>query len=657
MYRSETRRDLLTAPSRCPFRLASKILPSAFCRVAVGLLSPPSNRLTQTRAILIIGVAVQVFALLGAPDDARADCAAGDGNIATPGTCTTPQVLTATTGVVVSGATLTTGPNTTAYTVSSTNATVTNSGAVASQGPQAFLVKSSGGTLVNNGSINASQGPAILVNTGQSLNFVNTGSVIGGNGLALDYLQAGTPVGALSTLTQAAGTIQGDIILPGFNLAVLNVTGGVINGGIDGGSFTTGGNIRVGTVNVQSGTLVLENNVYASSGLTNNATLQISGIRTLIGSFVQSASGRLVMQVSPQSSSQLRIARLPFFGGGTASLAGTLALAYQPGSYQAHTYTLISADSRFTSVTGRFSNITGVVPTPGLTQTVTIGPSDVELTLSGAAQPADDTIFPAAATAVVLNGQRVNSILLDRLGARQNGITDGGEATSPGGPARVRLAQAGNVAALGEIASALPQALASQGAWFRGIGDFASVGGNAAAPGFSGASGGFLAGFDRPIATDLYLGLAAGYVHSDLSEHLAGSGQVDSGRVAVYGGGWLGPNLLTGTTGYAYDRISTTRSLSGAGTEAQAHNGHEFSIAGQWSLPTPVTGMAGTAVVTPKIGVQFLHLAEDGFMETGAAGFGLSSRGNDTDSFQPYLGVAASERFVAADGTEITITG
>jgi fibronectin-binding autotransporter adhesin len=305
-------------------------------------------------------------------------------------------------------------------------------------------------------------------------------------------------------------------------------------------------------------------------------------------------------------------------------------------------------------VTGTFSNITGSVPTPGLTQAVTVGPTDVELALSGVVKPTNATIFPATVTSVILTGQQMTGILLDRLGTRQADITDGTATAGAAGGTPVRLAQSGNIAALGNIASVLPQALASEGAWFRGIGDFASVSGNAAAPGFTGASGGFLAGFDRPIATDLYLGLAAGYVHSGLSESATASGQVDSGRVAAYGGGWLGPNLLTGTAGYAYDRISTARSLSGVGTAAQAHNGDEFSIAGQWSLPTPVTGIAGTAVVTPKIGVQFLHLTENGFMETGAGSFDLSSRGNDTDSAQPYLGLAASERFVTADGTEVT---
>ncbi len=685
MYRSEASGDLPVAVTRYLRRFARRAMPPALRNVAAGLLSSAASRPARIGApLFIIGIAVHALALLGAAEDARADCAAGDGNITAAGTCTTPQNLTTPTGVVVSGATLTTGPNTTAYTVSSNNATVTNSGAVASQGPQAFLVNSTGGNLLNNGSINASQGVAIVINPSAGLSITNTGSIVGGNGTAITYAPFSS---GGSLITQSAGAIQGTILLSGFS-TTLHVTGGEINGSIldqtpasgaagssqgrggivnfdlGAGSFTTNGGINVGVVNVQSGTLVLENNVYVSGGVTNTATLQVNGVRTLTGSFFQNASGTLVMQVTPQGASQLKIARLPFFGGGTATLAGTLALAYQPGTYQPRTYTLISTDitglvpasptSTIRTVTGTFSNITGVVPTPGLTQAITINPTDVELTLSGVAQPANDTILPAAATAIVLNGQRANSILLDRVGARQNGIANDREAMRGSSPARVRLAQAGNIAALGEIGSALPQALASQGAWFRGIGDFASVSGNAAAPGFSGTSGGFLAGFDRQITTDLYLGLAAGYEHSELSERSAASGQVDSGRVAAYGGGWLGPNLLTGTAGYAYDRISTARTLGGVGTAAEAHDGHEFSIAGQWSLPTPVAGIAGTAVVTPKIGVQFLHLTEDGFQETGGAGFDLSSRGHDTDSVQPFLGVAAAEKFLTADGSQIT---
>jgi fibronectin-binding autotransporter adhesin len=608
---------------------------------------------------LMIGITAQVFALLGAPDEARADCASGDGNITTAVTCTVPQVLTGSTGTIVSGATLTTNP--TAYTISS-----------------------SGGTLINNGSI-TSTGGNITVQSNFSANITNTGDIEGGlvqrGGSAIETVTI--VLYGNSTIT-SSGTIGGSIVINGDG--VVNVTGGKILGDIFSGlgsvsgsmttgtlnfnlgtgSFTPNGNLQIAAINVESGTLIIPetvNNQFgipvvsnflgSTNSLTINGTLQLNTLQlqNLSGVFVQKPAGTLVMEITPTASSQLKISSLSNLTGGTATLAGTLALAYQPGTYQPRTYTLISADR---SVTGTFSNITGTVPTPGLTQAITVDPTDVDLTLSGVVTPTNATIFPAMATSVVLTGQQMTGILLDRLGARQADITDGTATAGAASGTPLQLAQSGNIAALGDIASVLPQALASEGAWFRGIGDFASVSGNAAAPGFTGASGGFLAGFDRPIATDLYLGLAAGYIHSDLSQSTAASGQIDSGRVAVYGGGWLGPNLLTGTVGYAYDWISTARTLSSVGTAAQAHNGNEFSIGGQWSLPTPVTGIAGTALVTPKIGVQFLHLAEDGFTETGAGSFDLSSRGNDTDSAQPYLSLAASERFVADDGTEIT---
>src|ERR1700732_193179 len=105
---------------------------------------------------LMIGITIQVFVLLGAPDEARADCASGDGNITTAVTCTVPQVLTGSTGTIVSGAALTT--NTTAYTISS-----------------------SGGRLVNNGSITSTPTVGNITVLGNvPSNITNTGDIEGG---------------------------------------------------------------------------------------------------------------------------------------------------------------------------------------------------------------------------------------------------------------------------------------------------------------------------------------------------------------------------------------------------------------------------------------------------------------------------------------------
>jgi len=629
--------------------------------------------------------AVFLLSVLGALE-ARADCASGDGIISSPGACATPQNLTGPTGTIASGATLSTGSNGAAYTVSSSNATVTNSGTVTSSGPEAFLINGpamSSATLTNNGSIVASQGTAIVVNGNISTNFnlVNAGNITGGAGTALNYV----PILPFSggTITQSGGTIDGTISLSGLQ-TVLNVTGGAINGSIldqtpasgaagssqnrgglinfdlGSGSFTTNGGISVGAVNVRSGTLVLGNDVYVSGGATNNARLQINGVRTLTGAFVQNSGGTLVMQVSPEASSQLKVARLPFFGGGTASLAGTLVLAYEPGIYRPRNYTLLSApanehDANANGVTGAFSTVSGSVPTAGLAQSVLVSTQSVDLVLSPISSatvvaPTNDTVFSAVTTTAILNGQWTNRMLLDRWGSAHSGIANAPLAAGLAVPAKLQTASAGDPAPMDALAAALPEAMTRYGGWFWGTGNFASLNGSAAAPGFTARSGGFLAGIDQPVGDQTWLGAAAGYSHTGLSEHSTSSGDMDTGRVAFYGGTRLGPAVLSATTGYAYDRITTARPLAGIGTAQEGHDGQEFAVAAQASLPLDINGVR----VTPRAGVQFLNLFESDFAETGADGFNLSNRGRNTDSFQPYVAVSSWRSFVTDEGIAIT---
>ena len=269
--------------------------------------------------------------------------------------------------------------------------------------------------------------------------------------------------------------------------------------------------------------------------------------------------------------------------------------------------------------------------------------------------PTNDTVFSAVTTALVMNGQRATGIILDRLGARLGGIADGpttanGANGYAGGP--VHVAQ-GPVASLPNAAAALPST--AQGAWFRGVGALGQVNGNAVAPGFDVNGGGFLAGYDRAVASNAYLGIAGGYEHTDVGEHSTSSGSINTGRGAVYGGAWYGPSILTATIGYAHDSIDTTRGIAGIGNAQEGHGGNEVSAGGQWALPQPVSGFGGgVASLTPRAGFQFLHLSEDSFAENGAGGFNLSSGSRDTDSLQPYIGIAAAQEFVTDGGLRLT---
>jgi fibronectin-binding autotransporter adhesin len=376
------------------------------------------------------------------------------------------------------------------------------------------------------------------------------------------------------------------------------------------------------------------------------------GTLTVAGHYSQAANAALAIEVSPIAASQLRV-------GGAANLAGTLILVYDPGVYTTHAYTIVSA----ASVTGTFSTIVGNTPS-SVTQAIVYNPANVMLELTGVGPvtpgtpfvvaPTNDTIFTGLTSTLVMNAQQANGIILDRLGNRPSGIADG-EVTLGGAPG-LQYAQLGNNAGLGDFASALPQALASQGAWFRGIGGFASVDRTGTIPGFTGSAGGFFAGFDRPVSENVYLGVAGGYLHSSVNEHSAASasGAADTGRLAVYGGALVGPSLLTATAGYAHDWIDTSRNLI-LGTAIQHHSANEATAAAQWSLPLQIQGLGqGIATFTPKVGVQFLHLGENDFTETGAGGFDLSATGHSTNSLQPFVALALSQKFVTADGTLIT---
>jgi fibronectin-binding autotransporter adhesin len=495
-------------------------------------------------------------------------------------------------------------------------------------------------------SIGSVEGAGNIFLGSKSLTLGNTNLSTTISGVIADGGNLGGTGGSLAKIGTGTLTLNGVNTYTGLT----TVSGGVlVVGDVNNPGASIGGNATVGP----GGALAGHGTILGS--IVNNGFLAPGGsIGTLSvgGGYIQSAAGTLSIEVSPTVASQLKV-------GGAATLAGTLRLVFDPGVYTATSYKIVTASS----VGGTFTTVTGTNPT-GLPQAILYNPADVTLQLSAlpaipapvviVVAPTNDTIYTDLTSTLVTNAQQANGIILDRLGNRPSGVADGEVALGGVAPG-LQYAQTGNAAAIGDLASALPQALASQGAWFRGIGGFASVNGNAAAPGFTGTAGGFLAGFDRPISETIYLGVAGGYLHSIVTEHSTGSsGTADTARLALYGGAFLGPSLLTATAGYAHDWIDTSRGLA-LGTAVEGHSANEATFAGQWSLPLTIQGFGqGAATLTPKAGFQFLHLGERGFGETGAGGFDLAAAGHGTTGFQPFVELALSQKFVTADGTSIT---
>jgi outer membrane autotransporter protein len=545
-----------------------------------------------------------------------------------------------------------------------TSGTVTLSGANTYSGPTTIgagiLALGSGGSLASSSGVNLTvSGATFDISNGGNQTIKNLTSVAG----ATVSVGANTLTFGAANSTTFAGSFTG--------------SGGLAWQGT--GSFTLTGNSSAftGSTTIESGTVALGSDVAPNASLGGNVSIAGGmlkgfgtiggnlanaggtvqpggsiGTLTVGGNYSQASTGTLSIEVSPTVAASLAVA-------GAASLAGKLALVFDPGVYTPTSYKLLTASS----VSGTFSAVTGTNPS-GLAQMVLIDPADVTLQLSNPQSPTstptpvviaptNDTVYAAATTIAINAAQQVNSMILDRLGQREAGIADGDatgecDAAPPDAPAA-------DTAAIGTLASALPRCFASEGTWFRGVGGFASVNGSSTAPGFIGETGGFLLGIDRPVADNVYLGVAGGYLHSNIDEHSTSSGTEGSTRVALYGGALVGPGLFTGTAGYAHDWFDTQRGIAGIGMASQSHGGNEATAAAQWSLPLAIQGYGnGIATLTPKAGVQFVHLSEDGFSESGASGFDLSSSNRGTDSFQPYIGAALAQKFVTDGGTEMT---
>lgn len=202
--------------------------------------------------------------------------------------------------------------------------------------------------------------------------------------------------------------------------------------------------------------------------------------------------------------------------------------------------------------------------------------------------------------------------------------------------------------ALGQRLDALALAPARAGGWYR---DLASSGSLAQA-GFDGVglnASGEMIGNDWRLGDSAVLGLAMNRLEQ--SSWLGGFGDHSRGHqreVQLYAAGWHGPwqaqaqlasggyqrqmqrNLLLGGL---QDTVATR--LSGDYVAASGELGRRFD--------------AGDATLTPYLGAQFVRIANDGFAEGGATGFGLRANAWNASRWQALAGLRAARGWRIGD--------
>jgi outer membrane autotransporter protein len=261
-------------------------------------------------------------------------------------------------------------------------------------------------------------------------------------------------------------------------------------------------------------------------------------------------------------------------------------------------------------------------------------------------------VIPAAPSVETADTQMASDTVFQHLDAALSGegVDEIDTAVAAATPIKLALNDS-QVAQLSDANLNVAAALKRYGGWFRALGAFQSAHSQGPAPGYSGRSGGFLAGIDRSITSDLTLGIAGGYSHTDLSQSDGTSGTIETPRLLGYGLYRVGQLAFEATFGIGYDRISTARPVAALGASAvEGHNGFEKSAALQAAYPLAVADYT----VVPRAGVQYTRLDETKFSESGAGGFDLASGGDTTESLQPSIGASVFKSITTETGVKIT---
>ena len=365
---------------------------------------------------------------------------------------------------------------------------------------------------------------------------------------------------------------------------------------------------HIGGVNVNPG------GTLEGHGTINGAVHNLGGIVSpggsigtlTVGTFSQGAGGTLAIEVAPLASSQLNVL-------GAASLNGTLALAFDPGVYTAHVYTILTSPA----ITGAFSALTttgapsnlvvGAYNAPGLNQINLI----VEPTSGGQG-------FGATTTASLDGTQSIAGLVTDH---QDDGPCAGSAVQLDSANGGMKVAATGGEG----------KACDGFNVWARALARV-SHGGDASHE----TDGGVLGGFDARLANGASLGMAFAYTDNTLDQSaVATRSDGQTWFISGYGRAAVGRLVLDGQVFYADNRWDQKRTIAGFGVAASHPNGS--TIGGVVQVSYPLLG----GDVNPYVRLSYARLNQDATTETGA-GVGplaLATAATSTDSTRAELGV------------------
>lgn len=176
------------------------------------------------------------------------------------------------------------------------------------------------------------------------------------------------------------------------------------------------------------------------------------------------------------------------------------------------------------------------------------------------------------------------------------------------------------------------------GFWTQAFGSWATYDRDGNAAGGKRDLGGFVSGLDVGLDGGWRLGAAGGYGHSSIQlDAAAGSANVDTYSLAVYGGGDLGPVALRAGAAWSWHDVDTARTVDYPGffeREKASYDGDTGQIFGELAYPILTGGMA----IEPFAGLAYVRVSTDGFREDGGIA-ALAGKSADEDVGFSTLGL------------------
>ena len=574
-------------------------------------------------------------------------------------------------------------------------------------GPGALTI-AGGGTVTLSGTNTYSGGTTVTGSTVAVASDVNLGAPGGGLTLNAGTLQlAGPLVSARSvTLTVGGGTVDTHGFAGTLSGGLTGAGGLTILGGgtltlsgastYTGGTTVTAGTLVVGTTAAGSilgpvtvnagGTLRGAGTITGAVGNPAGTVMPGSsglGTLTVTGAYTQGAGGTLIAEVGPSAADLLTI-------GGAATVAGTLTLAFDPGAYAPVKYTLLDAAGGLRGTFGTV-DVTGSLL---LSYTLSYTANAVVLTIgnvftfSSFAQTPNqlavaqvlDAALPTAsgdlatvftALTALTTGDQVRAALDALTGVVYTSLPT---ATAADTWTAMDLifqhlsdVQAGTPTAAPALTAFAPGLSGQAGpvtwpgaepgdptGWLTPLTSTQTLQGTANAPGFTNQSTGLLLGYDRTAGPGFTWGYAAGTWQSSLALATGGStAGITTVAAATYGAYTAGAFEARGLVGYGVNTFQTTRPIRFgdlARTATASGTGNEL-MAG---LEADYRLHAGGVTVRPTLGLQYVHLNEPQFTESGADSIDLSVNAVTADWLQALAGVRLEYAQTTAAGTQIT---